>query len=104
MFPADSGVRPLYIVLSLNGKSGYNRAPKFLAAFPDTYPVKAKAHVQGGGRKRERWLDRKGRIYEWDYENGTVELYTKQGNHLGEFNAQTGEQTKPAKPGRTTPK
>ncbi|WP_253509121.1 MULTISPECIES: colicin E3/pyocin S6 family cytotoxin [Pseudomonas] len=41
--------------------------------------------VKGGGQKRKRWKDRKGRIYEWDYENGRVELYDKQGKHLGDF-------------------
>ncbi|TWS04427.1 hypothetical protein FIV36_12405 [Pseudomonas extremaustralis] len=56
------------------------------------------------GKKRKRWKDRKGRIYEWDYENGRVELYDKQGKHLGEFNPDTGERTKDAEPGRTTPK
>ncbi|WP_223480656.1 MULTISPECIES: colicin E3/pyocin S6 family cytotoxin [unclassified Pseudomonas] len=53
---------------------------------------------------RRRWKDRKGRIYEWDSENGRVELYDKQGKHLGEFNPDTGERTKDAEPGRTTPK
>jgi hypothetical protein len=56
------------------------------------------------GKKRKRWKDRKGRIYEWDYENGRIELYDKQGKHLGEFNPDTGERTKDAEPGRTTPK
>ena len=60
--------------------------------------------VQGGGSKRRRWKDAKGRIYEWDNQHGTVELYDRQGKHLGEFNPVTGEQTKPAKDGRTIEK
>ena len=66
--------------------------------------IKSKNSVQGGGGRRKRWKDLKGRIFEWDSQHGTVEMYDKQGKHLGEFNPETGEQTKPAKPGRTTPK
>ncbi|WP_082557524.1 colicin E3/pyocin S6 family cytotoxin [Pseudomonas sp. Root562] len=33
-----------------------------------------------------------------------MEKHDKLGIHPGEFNHLTGEQTKPAKPGRTTPK
>ena len=47
-----------------------------------------------------RWKVSDGRILEWDYQHGAVEMYDKRGNHLGEFNANTGEQTKPAKPTR----
>ena len=60
--------------------------------------------VQGGGTKRRRWKDNKGRIFEWDSQHGTVEMYDKQGKHLGEFDPQSGEQTKPAKPGRKVEK
>jgi hypothetical protein len=73
-------------------------------AFPDAVKDKSKSSVKGGGGLRRRWKDRKGRIYEWDSENGRVELYDKQGKHLGEFNPDTGERTKDAEPGRTTPK
>ena len=38
----------------------------------------------------------KGRIYEWDSQHGAVEIYDSQGKHLGEFNPETGEQTKNA--------
>ncbi|WP_434672772.1 colicin E3/pyocin S6 family cytotoxin [Pseudomonas sp. R1-15] len=86
------------------GDHSYHPAPKLLAAFPDAFKVDSKSNVQGGGGARKRWKDRKGRIYEWDYENGRVELYNKQGSHLGEFKADTGEQTKPAKPGRRVEK
>ncbi|TRO39948.1 colicin E3 [Pseudomonas sp. ALS1279] len=75
-----------------------------MLAFPGAKPVRPKASVQGGGKKRKRWKDLKGRIYEWDSQHGAVEIYDKQGKHLGEFNPETGEQTKPADPSRTTPK
>ncbi|WP_130910801.1 S-type pyocin domain-containing protein [Pseudomonas sp. Sample_9] len=107
VFPADSGVQPLYVVLSrpaLGGDIKYHRPPVSLPAYPDTYPVKSKSSVQGGGGKRSRWKDKKGRIYEWDSKTGAIELYNKQGNHLGEFNHETGEQIDPADPERWTPK
>ncbi|WP_310351454.1 colicin E3/pyocin S6 family cytotoxin [Pseudomonas sp. BE134] len=75
-----------------------------LFAFPDAVLSPSKSSVKGVGHKRKRWKDRKGRIYEWDYENGRVELYDKRGKHLGEFNPDTGERAKDAEPGRTTPK
>ncbi|MFL6608461.1 MAG: S-type pyocin domain-containing protein [Pseudomonas sp.] len=102
VFPADSGVRPVYVVLSVPGDHKYNEAPVVLPAFPDAVKVKSKSFVQGGGKKRRRWLDKKRRIYEWDYESNAVERYDKLGNHLGEYDHLTGRQTKPAKPGRTT--
>ncbi|MHC8411605.1 colicin E3/pyocin S6 family cytotoxin [Pseudomonas sp. Hz4] len=107
VFPADSGVQPLYVVISRSAVGGdikYHRPPMALPAFPDAFPVKSKSSVQGGGGKRSRWKDRKGRIYEWDSKTGAIEIYDKQGKHLGEFNHETGEQIDPAKPGRTTEK
>jgi len=104
VFPADSGVKPVYIVVSMPGDHKYYDAPETLPAFPDASRVKSKASVQGGGKKRARWVDRKGRIYEWDSKSDAVELYDKLGIHLGEFNHITGERTKAAKPGRRTPK
>jgi len=104
VFPADSGIRPVYIVMSMPGDHKYYDDPETLPAYPNTTRVKSKASVQGGGKKRARWLDRKGRIYEWDSKSGAVEIYDKLGNHLGEFNHLTGKRTKKAKPGRKTPK
>ncbi|WP_447787906.1 S-type pyocin domain-containing protein [Pseudomonas farris] len=104
VFPADSGVRPLYIVLSVPRDFSYRPAPEELLAFPDTYPVPSKTSVRGGGKRRARWLDSKGRIYEWDYMHGTVEQYTRQGKHLGEFNAETGRRLSDADPERSTQK
>lgn len=104
VFPADSGIKPLYIVLNVPRDFGCRPAPGELLAFPDTYPVPSKTSVKGGGKRRARWLDSKGRIYEWDYMHGTVEQYTKQGKHLGEFNAETGERLSEADPERRTQK
>jgi filamentous hemagglutinin len=60
--------------------------------------------VRGVGG-RPRWIDDKGRIFEWDRQHGTLEAYGKTGKkHLGEFDPKTGTQTKPPNPGRTTPK
>jgi hypothetical protein len=71
-------------------------APKSLEGFPGAKPAKPKTSVQGGGGLRARWKDSKGKIYEWDYQHGTVEVYSKNGRrHLGEFDASTGQQVKP---------
>jgi hypothetical protein len=102
-FPS-AGMEPIYISLSVPGDHRYHPAPKGLSAFPDARRAKQKASVQGGGGKRHRWVDSSGRIYEWDSLHGAVEMYDKRGKHLGEFDPETGEQTKPPKPGRTTPK
>lgn len=104
VFPADSGVRPVYVVLSVPGDHKYYPAPLSLPAFPDAKSAPLKTAVRGGGKKRRRWKDRSGKIYEWDSQHGAIELYTKQGKHLGEFNPETGEQTKPADPSRRVEK
>lgn len=94
VFPADSGLRSMYVVYArpFNGDHGYHPAPDKLAAFPNATDAR-----QRGTRKR--WVDKK-RIYEWDYQHGAVEVYDKQGNHLGEFDADSGEQTGKARPER----
>ncbi|MFY9962963.1 colicin E3/pyocin S6 family cytotoxin [Pseudomonas sp.] len=102
-FP-NTDIQPIYISLNIPGDHSYHPAPKGLTAFPDAVREKSKSNVQGGGKKRTRWKDSKGRIYEWDSQHGAVEMYDKQGKHLGEYNPETGEQNKPAKPRRTTPK
>lgn len=103
VYPADSGVRPAYVVLSRARDHAYYGHPKTLPAFPDAVKVKSKSSVQDGGKQRARWVDRKGRIYEWDYKSNAVEKYDKLGTtHLGEFNHLTGEQTGPADPKRKT--
>ena len=96
VFPADSGVSPLYIVLSISDHK-YHPTPKgVIPAFPDLVRGRSKTPVQGGGGLRPRWHDRKGNIYEWDRQHGALEKYNPRGNHLGEFNHITGEQTKKA--------
>ncbi|WP_130905148.1 S-type pyocin domain-containing protein [Pseudomonas sp. Sample_22] len=102
VFPVGALVKPVYIVISQMGDHSYYDHPKTLPAFPDAVRVKSKSSVQGGGKKRARWVDRKGRIYEWDYKSNAVEKFDKLGIHLGEYNHTTGKQTKPAKPGRKT--
>lgn len=62
----------------------------FLEAFTD-------AEYQGkkgkGNFKRDTWKDNKGRIYQWDYKKGEVEVYDKRGrNHKGGFDPKTGNQ------------
>ncbi|MFF0082257.1 colicin E3/pyocin S6 family cytotoxin [Streptomyces canus] len=77
-------------------------APKGgLPGFPKAGPARAKTPVQGGGGLRKRWKDPKsGEIYEWDSQHGAVEKYNKRGKHLGEYDPNTGAQTKPADPTR----
>jgi len=70
--------------------------PKDLPAFPGLRIVRPKTAVGGGGLLRKRWKDDEGNIYEWDYQHGLVEKYSKRGRHLGEFDPTTGEQMKPA--------
>jgi len=79
----------------------YVPPPKELTGFPDAKPAKRKTPVQQGGGLRKRWKDTDGKIYEWDSRHGSVELYDSAGKHLGEFDATTGEQLKPAVGRRT---
>lgn len=96
VFPVNSGIRPVYIVLNVPKDFKYHPAPVSLPAFPDVKPAPLKTSVRGGGKKRRRWKDASGKIYEWDSQHGKVEMYTKQGKHLGEYDPKTGKQTKPA--------
>ncbi|MGQ4618115.1 colicin E3/pyocin S6 family cytotoxin [Nocardia sp. R7R-8] len=66
----------------------YQPAPNNLPAFP-----KAKRSKSLG--RRRSWVDDEGNIYEWDYQHGAVEKYSRNGRHLGEYDPNTGEQTKP---------
>lgn len=74
--------------------------PAALPAFPGAARDRPKTPVQGGGGLRTRWTGPDGRIYEWDGQHGKVEVYDRRGRHRGEFDPDTGAQTKPAKPGR----
>jgi hypothetical protein len=76
------------------------RAPRTLKAFPEARRATQKTPRPGGGLRR-RWKDdRTGTIYEWDSQHGRVEKYNSLGRHLGEFDHETGAQTKPADPTR----
>jgi hypothetical protein len=70
--------------------------PEDIKGIPNLRKVRKKTSVQGGGKKRTRYKDKKGNIYEWDYRHGTLEKYNKRGKHLGEYNPKTGKQLKPA--------
>lgn len=70
------------------GSWHYNPPPKNLPGFPKAKPAKRLG-------RRKRWTDDDGNIYEWDYQHGAVEKYSKNGKHLGEYDANTGNQTKP---------
>ena len=96
VFPADSGVLPLYIVLNVPGYKYYPTPKSPLIAFPDAIRGRSKTSLQGGGGLRPRWNDPSGDFYEWDRQHGKLEKYNKRGKHLGEFDPNTGEQTKPA--------
>jgi hypothetical protein len=66
--------------------------------------VKPKTEISKGGPMRLRWKDDDGTIYEWDSQHGRLEKYDSRGRHLGEFDVNSGEQTKGAdKKRRVTP-
>jgi len=74
--------------------------PKTLPAFPRAKEAPRKTFVQGSRGMRKRWKD-DNYIYEWDYRHGRVEKWDKRGKkHLGEFDAQTGQQLKPGNPSK----
>lgn len=101
IFPDDSGLGPVYLVFNQRiGDHRYHSKPTQLPAFPDAKQVRGKTRVQGGGQVRPRWTDTSGHIYEWDFRHGMVEKYNKRGIHLGEFDHETGVQTKNADPSR----
>lgn len=112
VFPVGSGVRPVYIVVSVRGKGtaeaghSYHPAPETedITAFPDLKRAKKKTPYKGG--LRDRWIDVKGRtIYEWDFLHGELEAYrASDGSHLGSFDHKTGEQLDPPKKNRSIKK
>jgi len=65
-----------------------------LLGFPEAELTNPKTPRSEGGGLRKRWRDRSGRIYEWDYQHGTVEVYNRRGRYIGEFDPSTGEQLK----------
>ncbi|WP_350613722.1 S-type pyocin domain-containing protein [Pseudomonas sp. HY7a-MNA-CIBAN-0227] len=109
VFPADSGVRPLYVVVSVRtGNHKYHLAPDTneIVGFPDLISVTPKTPKQGGAGLRERWNDKKGRrVYEWDSQHGELEVYrASDGSHLGAFSHVTGQRLKKMKKKRNIKK
>ena len=114
VFPADSGVLPLYIVLNVPRKGVtalghlYHSPPETeeITAFPELKRVQGKTPRQGGGGFRRRWVDSKGRrIYEWDSQHGELEVYrASDGSHLGAYDPVTGAQNSPPKKDRNIKK
>ncbi|EPJ84035.1 S-type Pyocin [Pseudomonas sp. CFII64] len=98
VFPAGVGWKSLYVVFArpFGGDHGYHPPPRGLTAFPDAKIAPRKTTIQGGGGLRKRWKSKEGLIFEWDSQHGAVEKYNKRGKHLGEFDPETGEQTKEA--------
>lgn len=97
-----AGPESLYLVLNQRpGDHKYHPKPANLPAFPDAKRAPSKTPVRGGGKLRPRWKDSDKIIYEWDFQHGTLEQYDKRGNHLGEYDHETGMQTKPADPTRS---
>jgi hypothetical protein len=82
--------------------TAYVRAPKALKPFPIARRATRKTSKIGEGL-RARWKDDDGTIDEWDYQHGRVEQFDRLGRHPGEFDAETGEQTKPATSRRVEP-
>ncbi|GAA1942673.1 colicin E3/pyocin S6 family cytotoxin [Kitasatospora viridis] len=71
-----------------------------LPGFPNARRVPPKTPVQRGGGLRPRWED-KNNIYEWDSQHGEIEMYDKQGKHLGAYDPNTGQPLKGPVKGRT---
>ena len=107
VFPVDSGVRPLYVVVNeprkglRNPDHDYFAAPRTedITGFPGLVKQKRKTSKKDGSGLRERWKDAKGRrLFEWDSEKGELEVYRYSDvKHLGSFDPYTGERRGPAK-------
>ncbi|EIF00529.1 colicin E3/pyocin S6 family cytotoxin [Saccharomonospora glauca] len=82
------------------GGCHFHPAPKEIPGIPDLKRAKRKTSVQGGGSLRDRWKDKKGKIYEWDSMHAELEVYNKRGKHLGVVDHMTGEMKKGPVPGR----
>jgi hypothetical protein len=51
---------------------------------------------------KQVWTNRqRSRFFTWDGLHGEIEVFDRQGRHLGALHAVTGQLTKPAKKGRT---
>ncbi|MDQ0701927.1 hypothetical protein QF043_000719 [Pseudomonas sp. W3I7] len=110
VFPVESGVRPLYVVVNeprkglRNPDHDYFPAPKTedITGFPGLIPQRPVTSRLGGAGLRERWIDAKRRkVLEWDAKKGELEVYRKSDlEHLGAFDPYTAERRGPADPKR----
>ncbi|NWF08630.1 S-type pyocin domain-containing protein [Pseudomonas salomonii] len=110
VFPVESGVRPLYVVVNeprkglRNPDHDYFPAPKTedITGFPGLIPQRPVTSRLGGAGLRERWIDAKRRkLLEWDAKKGELEVYRKSDlEHLGAFDPYTAERRGPADPKR----
>jgi hypothetical protein len=87
------------------GKTGllgaaYIPPPERLIGIPSAERVRPKTRV--AGRRRARWLDTDGNIYEWDYQHGHVEAYNRRGQHIGAVDPETGRKIGDAAAGTTS--
>jgi hypothetical protein len=82
----------------------YKVPPKTLPGFPKAKATKPKTPIgPKGDKKRKRWKDPDGTIYEWDYLHGTVEKYDKRGKHLGEYDQNGSKRKGPERDQRIDP-
>ncbi|ONH57570.1 Cytotoxic [Pseudomonas cedrina] len=110
VFPVESGVRSLYLVVDKprkglrNPDHDYFPAPEIedITGFPGLIPQKPVTRRKNGAGLRERWIDAKGRkIFEWDAKKGELEVYRNSDlEHLGAFDPYTAERRGPADPKR----
>jgi hypothetical protein len=116
-FPVESGVAPLTLLFNEVKEQQVNArvdrgAPYHEPKNPQRQYIGKNGTLPGFpdssyfGRKdnRHRWKLSSGKFLEWDSLHGEVEMYSKNGKHLGAFDPETGSQLKDAKPGRRVEK
>lgn len=67
--------------------------PRILRGFPEATEVNTKS-------LRKRWKMPDKTILEWDYRHGEIEMYSRNGKHLGTFDPDSGKKLKNSVPGR----
>lgn len=78
----------------------YNSSRKTNPSKSESPIWKSFDNVKGSDRKTSGTGKNK-RYYEWDNTHNDIEVYDKNGKHLGSMDPTTGEMYKPAVPGRT---
>lgn len=78
--------------------------PDSSTGFPGSYEVPGKTPKHNGKGARKRWKIDDGKILDWDCQHGEVEMYTKNGKHLGAYDPDTGMKKKDAKKERNIKK